>query len=198
MTCELCCSQQPAKIHNIAGRTVQLCHACIVSHLDFPRLAASLEAAKGRKCIDPSCEAHNPKPLRSLTAELKKVFPRPGPVTQEDVVRITGVCGCGCTVSAHDMGGKCRLCRCQSGPDFMAQVEAFRGPPRLCGCGHPMSDHWKDCGGCWKIIPGKTTDSGNCDCEAFTEPPKDALCTCGGVAIGLHLSYCPVVNAKEG
>jgi hypothetical protein len=61
MTCWMCCSTDTA-VFEVKGRKFWSCEACIMAHIDLPRLAASLEAAKGRKCIDPGCETHNPTP----------------------------------------------------------------------------------------------------------------------------------------
>jgi hypothetical protein len=42
-------------------RKVTLCEKCWRDHIDFSKLAAALEHAKGRKCADASCTVHGEK-----------------------------------------------------------------------------------------------------------------------------------------
>ena len=198
--CEICCSERQRSIL-ISGRVVHLCSECLGVHLDFPKLAASLEAAKGRKCIDPDCEAHAASWGRGIEELRKEQAAKdaeaPGWLekTNKEVEamhkRIVKSLSETMVPRVQEPGDLAKAYAAAGTPADLSSVNAalaLPAEPKLCVCGHPVRDHWKDCGGCWKVIPGKITDSGNCDCEQFAEATR--LCTCGH-PLGWHYPKAP-------
>jgi hypothetical protein len=169
MTCELCCSCN-AYHWELYGRLVQLCPACLWAHIDFPKLAASLEAAKGRKCLDFGCPAHWPREYagkwtdNDLCDEQHQSGPPPCRLKKGHEglhfngfiswpfpglhLEVPAMCRCGHSDQYHN--GRCTECACYG---VMLAVA-------LCICGHAGDDHGINSHRCW---------ADSCECEKFEE-----------------------------
>jgi len=159
--CALCCSMVTWP-YEINGRRVRICRDCFIAHLDFPRLAASLEAANGRKCIDPACETHNPKPY-SLAEEFEKVEALHRRLAKQKAEQYAEM------LKSVMVPAEKVLAALEEKPALCASKPPVQYIP-LCFCGHQMKAH----------LASGICAHGECDCkkasQQFMPTPEPELC----------------------